>query len=112
MAQRPQQLDRYILKRGEHFSREQEDYLASASTLTRWAGKSLEERVKLFQRRYPGAKTSVYKLRKLYARRKIRKKVVRIGKVAKEASLIDIAVQAAELSQDIQLALERRMRIC
>ena len=44
-------------------------------------------------------------------RKKIKKKVIRYGKVLREASLMDIVVQAAELSQDIQLAIERRLKI-
>ena len=53
---------------------------------------SLEERVRLFKKRYPGTKTSIYKLRKLYTKHKIRKKVIRIGKTPKQASLMDIAI--------------------
>ena len=66
------------------------------------------ERVYLFRQRYPTVKTSVYKLRKLYREHKIKKKVIRIGKTPKQANLMDIAIQAAELSQDIQLAHDRR----
>ena len=52
----------------------------------------------MFRRRYPTTKTSVYKLRKLYKEHKIKKKAIRIGKTPKQANLMDIAVQAAELS--------------
>ena len=41
---------------------------------------------------------TVYKLRKLYHKHKIRKKVIKMGKKPKEASLMDIAIQAAELA--------------
>ena len=70
-----------MLKKGQHFTEEQEQFLTSKETLERWASKSLEERVRLFKSRYPGVKTSSYKIRKLYAKHKIRKKVIRIGKV-------------------------------
>ena len=72
--------------------------MTSKATLDKWADKSLEERVRLFKRRYPGTKTSTYKIRKLYTKHKIRKKVIRIGKTPRQASLMDIAIQAAELS--------------
>ena len=71
----------------------------------------MQERVSLFSRRYPEAKTTVYKLRKLYARHKIKKKVIRVDKAPKTASLMDIAIQAAELSTDVNLALERNTKI-
>ena len=71
----------------------------------------MDERVALFKRRYPGSKITVYKLRKLYAKKKIKKKVLRIGKVPKVATMMEIAMEAAELSQNIQMALERRLRI-
>ena len=51
-----------------------ERFLIKASTLSNWASYSLEERVCLFMRRYPYTKISVYKLRKLYRKYKIRKK--------------------------------------
>ena len=65
--------------------------------MEKWAAKSLEERVCLFNNRYPNSKTSTYKIRKLYTKHKIRKKVIRIGKAPKQASLMDIAIQAADL---------------
>ena len=52
----------------------------------------------LFKARYPGARATIYKLRKLYAKHKIKKKVIRVNKVPKQASIMDIAIQAAELS--------------
>ena len=65
--------------------------------MSRWAARSLKERVQLFRRRYPTAKISVYKLKKLYKEKKIRRKVIRLTKAPKQASLMDIAIQAAEL---------------
>ena len=75
------------------------------------ASNSLDERVMLFKRRYPGKKTTSYKIRKLYARHKIKKKVIRMEKTPRQTSLIDIAIDAAQLSQDVQLALDRGMKI-
>ena len=60
--------------------------------MEKWAAKSLEERVRIFKRRYPDAKTSTYKIRKLYTKYKIRKKVIRIGKALRQASLMDIVM--------------------
>ena len=65
----------------------------------------------LFRRRYPGKKTTSYKIRKLYARRQIKKKVIKMEKTPNQASIIDIAIQAAQLSQDVQLAIEKGMRV-
>ena len=50
-------------------------------------------------------------MRKLYAKHKIRKKVIKYGKVPREATLMEIVQQAVELAQDIQLAVEKRLRI-
>ena len=55
--------------------------MISADTLRRWVSKSLEERVRLFERRYPGSKVTPYKLRLLYAKHKIRKKCIKYGKI-------------------------------
>ena len=60
--------------------------------MEKWASKSLEERVCLFHRRYPNSKTSTYKIRKLYAKHKIRKKVIKIGKAPRQASLMDVVI--------------------
>ena len=43
----------------------------------------MRERISLFRQRYPLMKITVYKLRRLYAKHKIRKKVIRIGKAPK-----------------------------
>ena len=93
-------MEQYMLKKGQHFTQEQVAFLTSSVTLARRAGKSLEERVALIKARYPTAKVSVYKLRGLYAKKKIRKKVIRFGKVPRTAALMDIVQQAAELKSD------------
>ena len=100
-----------MLKQGQHFTEEQVEFLTSEATLVRWAAKSLQERVQLFKCRYPTAKITVYKLRRLYYKKKIKMKVIRFGKVPRQAHMMDIVVQAAELRQDIKLAMERRLRI-
>ena len=92
---------RYVVDNKDHFSPEQVEYITCAETLTRWASKSLEERVSLLRRRYPNSKISLYKLRKLYAQHKIKKKVLRIEKIPRHASLMDVALQAADLRQDV-----------
>ena len=85
--------------------------MINRNTLDEWAGKSLEERVRLFHRRYSNSKTSIYKIRKLYANHNIKKKVIRIGKTPKQASLMDIVLQAADLRQDVLAAIDMRRKI-
>ena len=53
----------------------------SDRTLRKWSGNSLEERVKLFKKRYPYSHCTIYKLRKFYKEMKIKKKLVRVGKI-------------------------------
>ena len=73
------------------------EFLTNKKTLDKWVSKSLEERACLFKKRYPDSKVSVYKLRKLYTKFKIRKKAIIYGKIPKTPSLYDITVQAGEL---------------
>ena len=74
-------LGKYRVIKGQHFTKEQEQYLTSQRTLDNWASKSIEQRVRLFVRRYPTTKTTTYKIRKLYKNHKIKKKVIRTCKV-------------------------------
>ena len=104
-------MNKYKKKKGQHFTQEQVEFLTSEATLVNWSSKSLESRVRLFKRRYPGTKMTSYKIRKLYSKHKIKKKVISMGKTPKRASLLDIAIQAAELAQDLQLAKERGFKI-
>ena len=76
-----------------------------------WATKSLEQRVALFKRRYPNSKINVYKLRKLYEKLKIKNKVIRKNKILDRAGLEKITIQAAEMANDVQMAIERKFRI-
>ena len=62
-------------------------YLISERTLKLWSAKSIEEWVALFKQRYPYAHITIYKLRKFYKENKIKKKLVRIGKVLPERAL-------------------------
>jgi hypothetical protein len=55
---------------------EQIDYLTSDATHTRMAGKTLEERARLFELRYPGKKLNRYGLRKIYREHGIKRKAV------------------------------------
>ena len=57
-----------------------------------WASKSIEERVRLFNRRYPQSKTTPYKLRKLYFKHNIKKKMIKIGKIPSPPNLYDQVV--------------------
>ena len=66
-----------------------------------WATKSLEERVMLFKRRYPDSKITVYKLRKLYKKMKIKKKFIQRTKIPNRATLEDITIQAVEYANDV-----------
>ena len=66
-----------------------------------WATKSLEERVMLFKRRYPDSKITVYKVRKLYKKMKIKKKFIQRTKIPNRATLEDITIQAVEYANDV-----------
>ena len=85
--------------------------MINPETLNSWVSKSLEERVRLFKNRYPESRITAYKLRKLYLKHKIRKKCIKIGKIPKVASLMDIVIQVAELGQDVQDGIDRKYRI-
>ena len=65
----------------------------------------------LFKRRYPQTQTTIYKLRKLYSKYKIRKKCIRIAKIPSRPALEDIIMQFNDLSNDVSMALERGFRI-
>ena len=108
---KPSFFDKYRLPDAKQFSEEQIRYLTSRDTLQRWATKSLLERVSMFKRRYPTSKVTVYKLRKLYAERKIRKKCIRRAKIPERKTREEIVMQAADLSQDVSMALERGFRV-
>jgi len=47
----------------------------------------------------------------LYKKHKIRKKVVRLAKIPNRPSLENIIIQAADLSQDVSIAVERNFKI-
>ena len=74
------------------FNKEQIKFLTNIRTLYAWATKSLEERLCLFKRRYPQSQTTVYKLRKLYAKFMSRKKCIRPAKIPSRPSLEDITI--------------------
>ena len=82
----------FIKRKNEQFTKEQVEYLTNKKTLDKWVSKSLEERACLFKKRYPDSKVTVYKLRKLYTKFKIRKKAIIYGKIPKAPSLYDITV--------------------
>ena len=57
-----------------------------------WATKSLQQRVQLFKKRYPGSQITPYKLRKLYKEHKIRKKMIQNAKQPKKITLEEIVL--------------------
>ena len=65
----------------------------------------------LFKKLWPLAPTSVYKLRKLYKEQKIKNKVIRHTKIPDRAGLEKITLQAADLANDVRMALERGLRV-
>ena len=100
-----------ISKKKKHFTEEQIEFLTNRNTLAAWATKSLSERVMLFKRRFPMAAMTVYKLRKLYAEKRIKKKIIRKTKIADRATLEKITLQANDLANDVRMASERGFRI-
>jgi hypothetical protein len=56
------------------------EYLTSLQTLERMAGKTIKERVLMFERRFPGKKLSITSLRRLYLKYGIKRKKVRLEK--------------------------------
>ena len=100
-------LQSLIPKKKEHFTDEQARFLTSQTTLVARATKSLPERMMLFKRRYPEAPITIYKLRKLYEQHKIKKKAIRMTKIPDRATLEKITVQAADLANDVRVAMER-----
>ena len=57
------------------------DFLTSQDTLTRWAGRTLKERSKLFHRTYPDKRIAITSLRRLYLKHRIKRKKVRQEKI-------------------------------
>jgi len=53
------------------------EYLTSEGSLTEWAGFSLQQRCKLFHRRFPEKKLTIYMLRKVYRSIGIKKKKIK-----------------------------------
>ena len=65
----------------------------------------------MFKRRYPGAKVTTYKIRKLYYRFKIKKKQIQATNIPTPLQREKILLQAVELAQDVSMDDERRFRI-
>jgi len=65
----------------------------------------------LFERKFPNSKITRYKLRKLYQKYSIKKKVIRHTKLPNQATLINITLQAADFANDVRLAVERNFRV-
>ena len=59
-------------------------FLVSSDTLQLWAGKSLDERAALFNRKFKGRKMTKRILRRLYSENGIRQKKIRKAKLFKE----------------------------
>ena len=94
----PKFFDKFKMTKKEAFSEEMKEYLLKTSTLNNWASKSLEERVALLRRRYPATKCTVYQLRKLYAKHKVRKKVIREIKVPNRRNIDEVLLRAHDLA--------------
>ena len=68
------------------------------------AGRSLAYRVALLKLRYPHAHVTIYKLRKLYRIKKIKKKVVKFLKVPMKNRYPQIQQDIIELTEDLNSA--------
>ena len=85
--------------------------MLSDDTLQRWAGRSLDERIMLFKRRYPQAHITIYKLRKLYRMNRIKKKLLRITKVPVSRTLPFLYDEILDLKDDVQSAIIQRFKV-
>ena len=65
----------------------------------------------VINKKYPGAKANTYRLRKFYKEQLIRKKVVALTKIPDRPQMEKITIQAAELANDVRMAVERGFRI-
>ena len=111
ISSRQSTLNRFLTVSKYEFTQEQVEYLTNDDTLTEWAHKSLPERLALIKKRYPNFHCTICKLRKLYKEKKIRMKKVRKTKIIDGNEQWRITYQAAELSQSVSMALERKCRV-
>ena len=91
--------------------KEHEDFLIRQDTLVRWAGKTLQERAKLFHRAYPNKIITANALQCLYKSAKVSRKLIRISKVMPLAISMDFVRLHAELSKTMKRALKTGHRI-
>ena len=56
-------------------------FLLSQDTLVRWAGHTVNERVSLFQAKFPDKRISASALRRLYLRHGVRRKEIKVQKL-------------------------------
>ena len=85
--------------------------MTSKEVLNEWVSKSIQQRVRLFNLRYPQNQTSVYKLRKLYYKHGIKKKAIKIGKIPRPPNLYDMLNQGVDLRNEVQAGLENRLKL-
>ena len=69
------------------------------------------ERVALFKRRFPYTHITVYKIRKLYRLSKIKKKLVRVGKVLPSRAASRALDDVLNLADDVRAALVSGYRL-
>ena len=69
------------------------------------------ERLAGVQRKYPTIKMSIYRLRKMYYKNKIKKKVIRFRKKRDIAKSAQHEQLVRELSREVRFAKEQRFRV-
>ena len=86
-------------------------FLTSQATLRTMAGCTLQERSTLFRRKFPNVKITRNILQRLYAKHKIRKKVVRMVKVPPVDKTDEYEKLRITARNRLQVAVDRKARI-
>ena len=90
---------------------EQVDYLVSSETLRSWVGLTQHQRIKMFHRRWPEKRLTVYRLRKVYRDHGIRRKKIRHTKVVTESQKKKIQAEAVAARDRLEELQAQRFRI-
>ena len=72
---------RKSLSQSRILSQQQTDFLLSKETLILWAGLTMKDRIKLFERKFRGKRLSESKLRRLYLAHGVRRKEIKVSKL-------------------------------
>ena len=88
------------------------DYVASPETLVKMTGRTLEERVKMWKRYFPGVKRTVYHLRNVYKPKGVKKRKIVKAKIISPEQEIRIRDQAIETRERLDQLKAEGYSIC